>query len=145
MPRSVCLDASFVLAILLGAEYSNEAARRWGRALGEGVTPVVPPLFFAEVTSVLRSHAYQERLSADESRELLSESLEWPLTAYEDNPQLQRRALELAALYNRPKAYDAQYLAVAELVGCELWTLDRRLVNAVAGELPWVRWIGEES
>ncbi len=34
-----------------------------------------------------------------------------------------------------------QYLAVAATLGCDLWTGDRRLVNAV--NAPWVRWVGE--
>jgi hypothetical protein len=36
-------------------------------------------------------------------------------------------------------AYDSFYLGLAERLGCELWTADRRLRNAV--DLPWVRGI----
>jgi len=35
---------------------------------------------------------------------------------------------------------DAQYLAVAAAVDCELWTGDQRLVDAVKAS--WVRWVG---
>ncbi|MBN1285209.1 MAG: type II toxin-antitoxin system VapC family toxin [Anaerolineae bacterium] len=52
---------------------------------------------------------------------------------------LLRRAYDLATRFNRPTAYDAQYLAVAERLACEFWTADDRLFHAVAGELPWVR------
>ncbi len=38
---------------------------------------------------------------------------------------------------NRAAAYDSFYLALAESLGCELWTADQRLHNAV--DLPWVR------
>jgi predicted nucleic acid-binding protein len=38
---------------------------------------------------------------------------------------------------NRAAAYDSFCLALAEAMQCELWTADRRLVNAV--NLPWVR------
>jgi hypothetical protein len=34
--------------------------------------------------------------------------------------------------------YDAHYLAVAEQEKADFWTIDRRLVSAVAAELPWV-------
>jgi predicted nucleic acid-binding protein len=37
---------------------------------------------------------------------------------------------------NRAAAYDSFYLAVAESLGCELWTADQRLSKAV--DLPWV-------
>lgn len=38
--------------------------------------------------------------------------------------------------YNRPTAYDASCLALAESAGCELWPTDSRLVKAVAGPQP---------
>jgi predicted nucleic acid-binding protein len=28
------------------------------------------------------------------------------------------------------------------MLGCELWTADERLYNAVKDELPWVKWLG---
>ena len=52
---------------------------------------------------------------------------------------LEVQAWELAQQYNRPTAYDASYLALAESAGCELWTAGCRLVKAVAGALPWLK------
>ena len=52
-------------------------------------------------------------------------------------------AWELARRFDRPTAYDAAYLALAQLHDCEFWTADERLYNAVKPELPWVRWLGE--
>jgi predicted nucleic acid-binding protein len=49
----------------------------------------------------------------------------------------------LAKKFDRPAAYDSHYLALAEMLGCELWTGDRRLYNAVKDELPWVKWLGD--
>ena len=46
---------------------------------------------------------------------------------------------ELAQQYDRPTAYDASYLALAESAGCELWTADGRLVKAVGETLPWLK------
>jgi predicted nucleic acid-binding protein len=34
---------------------------------------------------------------------------------------------------------DASYLALAESVGCDLWTADGRLVRAVGAALPWLK------
>jgi predicted nucleic acid-binding protein len=42
-----------------------------------------------------------------------------------------------------PRAYDTAYLALAQLRNCEFWTADKRLFNAVSGELDWVRWLGD--
>jgi len=54
-------------------------------------------------------------------------------------------AWQLAKQFDRPGAYDAAYLALAQLRGCELWTADERLYNAVSRELPWVKWVGESN
>ena len=48
----------------------------------------------------------------------------------------------LATRFNRPAAYDAHYLALAEMMNCEFWTADRRLFNVVRDELPWVHRLG---
>ncbi len=42
-------------------------------------------------------------------------------------------------------SYDAHYLALAEHLGCEFWTADKRLHNAVHEKLPWVRGLGDFS
>lgn len=64
-----------------------------------------------------------------------------PILLFTDD-NLMRRAYELATQLNRPTAYDAKYLAVAERFQCELWTADERLFNAVSSTLPWVKWLG---
>ena len=56
---------------------------------------------------------------------------------------LHRVAWELAIKFDRPAAYDSHYLALAEMLSCELWTGDRRLYNVVKDELPWVKWLGD--
>jgi len=56
---------------------------------------------------------------------------------------LHQRAWELARRYNRPQAYDSHYLALAEILGLELWTADERLYNAVHHDLLWVKWLGD--
>ena len=52
------------------------------------------------------------------------------------------KVLELA-LQHGLAAYDAAYLAVAESEGCELWTADRPLYDAVKDNNRLVRWIGD--
>jgi predicted nucleic acid-binding protein len=46
---------------------------------------------------------------------------------------------------NRPTAYDAQYLALAERLACDFWTADERLFNAASQQLPYVKWVGNLS
>jgi len=58
---------------------------------------------------------------------------------------LLRRAFEIATQLNRPTAYDSQYLAVAESLGCEFWTVDEKFYNAAHDRFSWVRWVGNIS
>jgi len=76
---------------------------------------------------------------------LLGHVLAWPIVLWDENQRLRALALDLAARFERPNAYDAQYLAVADMIGCELWTGDKLLVNAVGGRLPWLRYVWEEK
>ena len=39
--------------------------------------------------------------------------------------------------------YDSHYLALAETLGCDLWTADERFYRAVSPVAPNVRWVGE--
>jgi predicted nucleic acid-binding protein len=41
---------------------------------------------------------------------------------------------------NQVAAYDSFYLALAESLGCEFWSADKKLANAVGQ--PWVRLAG---
>ncbi len=50
--------------------------------------------------------------------------------------------MAIAQALNLPTIYDALYLALARDHGCEFWTADERLYNAVRDRLPWVHWIG---
>lgn len=101
---------------------------------------VTAPLFFAEVTSVLRESMHFGRILPEEGEDVF-QAFEALGIRSVDPPDLQRRAWKLAKEHKRPRAYDAQYLAVAESMGCDLWTADRRLLNAVP--IPWLRWLGD--
>ena len=49
------------------------------------------------------------------------------------------RSLGLAAESGLTNAYDAQYVALAEIEGCELWTADERLAGAMKPLPSWLR------
>ena len=132
-----------MLEILLGDKHWQRAEDVFLRWSKDSRPVCAPSLLYAEVTSTIRERVYRGTVRAEHAGSLLSEALDWRITIWTDVRSIQATALGFATRFNRPKAYDAQYLAVAAALGCELWTADRRLVNAVAGQLSWVRWIGE--
>ena len=143
MAGHVCVDASFAIKWILPEEFSEPADQLrtgWRR---QAIALVAPALFGAEVTSVIRERAYRGEMSSREASQALEASLVWPVRLWRGNGELQRAAFDFAARFNQPQAYDAQYLALASILGCDLWTGDRRLARSVSQELSWVRWVGE--
>ena len=139
---AVCLDASLVLSVILPGE-SNEHAQGLFELWASDATDLIgPPLLFAETPSVLRNKVYRRELSREEGNRRLERFIE--LEIHVVSPRgLAVRAWEIATQFNQPRAYDAQYVALAELEGCDLWTSDRRLANVFRAALPWVHWVGE--
>lgn len=140
MSGTVCVDASFALKLVLDEPDSEQVQACWADWLAEGVTIIAPCHLAFEVTSVIRNHVYRREISARAGQvafeAFLAQEIELRHPA-----SLEARAWELAEQYNRPTAYDAAYLALAEHAGCELWTADGRLVKAVGGALPWLKTI----
>jgi predicted nucleic acid-binding protein len=143
MPHRVCIDASLAISWIVRERFTDSALalrRSWAR---DTVELVVPPIFPSEVTSTIRRTVYQGAISPEDGRRALERALAWPVTVSEDGDDLQRQAYELATRFNRPRAYDAQYLAVAQAEGSEFWTGDERLINSLQGQLAWAHWIGD--
>ncbi len=55
------------------------------------------------------------------------------------------RAMILAERFQQPAAYDTQYLALAELEECELWTTDTRVWRAVKDQFPRLHLLSDYS
>jgi predicted nucleic acid-binding protein len=137
----VCVDANLAIKLVVEEVYSSEARALWRGWIQTGLDVAAPSLLRYEVTSVLRKHVVRSFRTSTESRQALERVLAFEIH-YLDPPNFHQRAFDLAEQLNRPATYDAHYLALAEYLGCEFWTADERLVNAVQSRLPWVRWVG---
>jgi len=137
----VCVDANLALKLIFVETDSEAAHRLWNGWVAADVEVVAPPLFAFEGTSVICSKTYRGLVPPEEAElmfkafHLLGVRLLYP-------DRLHQRAWELARRFNRPQAYDSHYLALAELLGLELWTADERLYNVVKDALPWVKCLG---
>ena len=134
----VCVDANLFIRALVGglfSEQANELFRHWNR---EGITLIAPHLLAFEVASTLRRLVFLEEITLQEGEEAFEHFLTLDIHLF-----FQREVVSIAWQYaqqfNRPRAYDTAYLAVAHLNSCEFWTADRRLYRAVSDSLPWVK------
>ncbi len=137
----VCLDASMVIKWLVNEEDSDKALQ-WLRArvYYQFVGPAFLPL---EVASVLGRKMCRKVIDKDECVAAL-EFFERLDIVCEWEPDLLKRAFEVAVELDMPTVYDAAYLAVAEKAGCELWTADAQFVRVAKKQYPFVRFVGEE-
>ncbi len=140
----ICVDASVAIKWILVEEYSEAALDLSATAVEAGEAIVAPQLLLFEVTNVLRQRMRRRGLTLSEARYLLSVFLRRPMSL-RSPPGLHEQALAIADTYGLPAAYDAHYVGLAQMLGCDFWTDDRRLLRALAGRLPFVRWIGDFS
>lgn len=142
MPTSyTVLDSGILLATIQSEAYTDNAKRLIAQLDEQQVEIVAPALLHYEMIAVVRKWVYREIMTVEQAESALHTLLRYPVLTVTDAPLL-HRAFELATEHNRPTAYDAQYLAVAERYQCDFWTADERLYNAVSSKLPYVRWLG---
>ena len=140
----VCVDASVAVLWLFDEEHSHSAdtlRREWR---DQEVQMLGPALFHVEVASAIRRRVYFKQIQPEEGEEAFSIYLDIPIRII-DRQEIYRLAWQLAKEFVLPVCYDMQYLAVAELEDCELWTADRKLVNSLKGKNERVRWVGEST
>lgn len=136
--KTICLDASLVLDWLLPTPMTDAVDIIWAQWAEHEMELVGPPLLLAETTSGLRLWTHLGRITPTDGKAAFERFCQMDLhtVTYQD---LHVRAWQLATEFRQPRAYDAQYLAVAEREGCEFWTTDRPLYNSVHDALPWAR------
>ena len=142
MNSRVCIDSSLALKLVLVEEDSPKVQRLWGTWVDADVEIVAPFLLAFEGTSVIRNKMYRGLVPPEEGA-LIFKAFHLLGVRLLHPDGLHQRAWELAKRFNRPQAYDSHYLALAEILGLELWTGDERLYNAVQDRLSWVKWPGD--
>ena len=116
------LDGSALVAVLAG----SGRERQWVESLLAADSVAAPELVMAEVTNVLRRLERAGSLSSSQAASAARHVLRLDIELFPFAPFARR----VRALRHNLTAYDAWYVAVAELHGGALATLDRRLARA---------------
>ena len=140
----IVLDAGVVVPLILPHPLGGaveQRMRHWKREYYRLVSPCFMPV---EVVSALRQAVYAGKFDSRQALEaveiVMSLGIEW-MTPGGDGLQ---SALRWAERLGQSKAYDAQYVALAEQLGAELWSADQRLINALKEQgITWAHWVGE--
>jgi predicted nucleic acid-binding protein len=146
LPERVVIDASVCVELVLPLPLREQAyclVRDWQA----GATSMhAPELWLYEVCSSLRKHCVTGLIA----RKLVVPTLDYLLglgiQRVPPDRQLGLSAVAWSERTNQRAAYDAAYLALADRLGCPLWTADKRLYHAArdAGA-EWVHLLGEDE
>lgn len=142
MRYQVCVDASLALKWFIPIQQDSLAdslLESWDRT---GIELIGPPIFDAEVTSVIRLDVYTKKILPQQGEAAFQYFRDLNVKILSPGI-LSLFAWELAKKYHQPRTYDMHYLALAKIVDCELWTADKRLVNSLQGHEKRVRWVEE--
>ncbi len=143
------VDASVAVSRLVQENASHHARALFRYCENDRRLIAVPPHFPGEVTNAL----YQKQRTNDPHFHLEPAEVDVAVVEFSQlirrgiavvaHPELYPRAVALARAHGLPTVYDTLYLALAELLRMELWTNDRRLLDAVGQAISWVRPIRE--
>ena len=140
----VVVDASLAFKWLVSEENSDRAqaiSRTWAN---DGIQAVAPYLMPVEVANALHRRVTRGELTVSDAVRLLEHLLASGIEL-RDEQDLHVRALRLASQLQQGAVYDAHYLALAEILGCEYWTADERFYRAASSSAQDLHWIGEYS
>lgn len=137
MTASSVVDAGIAARALLPSKHRDACWRLLADLAEQGRRLVAPELWIYEVSSLFCKAHHFGHLTEDEARRGLEDAASLGVELVSPDEGLRRSAFRWTVRLRRAAAYDSFYLALAEHLGCELWTADRKLVRAV--DLPWVR------
>lgn len=118
----IVVDASCILELLL----NSPRAKSILEVLDDHADEIsAPSLIDVEVCHVLRRYAMLKVISAQRGKEAVEELAEFPLERFQQTVLLSR----MWQLRNNLTAYDAAYVALAEVLECALLTCDAKLAS----------------
>ncbi len=123
MSDGLTCDASVLVAMLV----DGGPVGRWAtRALTAATDLLAPHLAMFETANILRRHQLAELITADQAAQAHADLLELPIDLW----PYEVLAPRTWQLRSNVSVYDRSYVAVAEMTGTPLATLDTRLARA---------------
>ncbi len=132
---TVVLDSNVAVALALDTECAPGIEKRLRAWEGEKETLHAPSLFRFEVANALTRSIAADKIDSSDAKVAWQRiaAIEISLHGLTDGPAV----IAVARQLKRESAYDAAYVALAQELGAELWTLDGPLArNAASVDFP---------
>ena len=141
----IVIDANIAVALIVRLPYSEKAEQLFLAWHRNNSALFAPSLWHSEIVSALHKLAFAGQMSAEDAHDGIRKLDRLRVEIIPPDTDLLLASFEWAGKLNQMAAYDAQYMALAERLGAEMWTADRRLFNSVKAEIPWLHWVGSLS
>jgi predicted nucleic acid-binding protein len=127
----IIVDANLLVALVSGDPRGNQVLRHFTDWLNHNVDIHAPLLAQYEIANALTRLIVGGAFFANKVQDAWDNISLLPIKYHE--PSNVKRIIEIALALNRQNAYDAAYIALAESLGAELWTLDGPLYRNALG------------
>jgi len=138
---SVVVDSSLAIKWFIfesDTPLANELLIAWIR---DDIERVMPNWAMLEVSNALLQTLYEDPISLDAVLLNLAEIQRF-VRFIDATLEVLMRALTLARDFNSRSIYNFHFLALAEHLGCELWTADHKFWRTTHDTFSFVKWIG---
>jgi predicted nucleic acid-binding protein len=135
--KIICVDANLLVRLVSSPISETVYLDLWEQWKKQNYQVFAPSLCYYEVANALHRMYKANLLTLEETNIALEDALNLDITLY-SNINLHRQALKLARQIGFPAAYDAHYLALAQLLESDFYTADKKLFNSVKDLFDWI-------
>jgi predicted nucleic acid-binding protein len=128
---NVVIDANIAIALAIPLPYSTQATQQMEVWQNQGTELIAPMLWGYEVITVIRKAVVAKIISPIDASKSLDMIFTLNIQQIPLTTTLYQATFDWAARLNQSQAYDGAYLALAEQLGVEFWTADKRLADRV--------------
>lgn len=127
----VIVDANLLVALVSGDPRGAQVQQQFLQWLSQSIDLHAPALARYEVANALTRLIVAKAFPVDKVEEAWANLSVLPITYHASIDA--KRVVEIALRLGRQNAYDAAYIALAEFLGAQLWTLDSPLYQNASG------------